>query len=105
MRATLDWSHALLTERQQIVLRRLSIFSGEFTLQDAAAVIIDQGGSRCRFDEVTELVTKSLIISDVAELQPRFRVPYITRAYALEKLRESGEYDAVERRLAQRQSR
>ncbi len=104
MRATLDWSHALLTERQQIVLRRLSIFSGEFTLQDAAAVIIDQGGSRCPF-EVTELVTKSLIISDVAELQPRFRVPYITRAYGLEKLRESGEYEGVEQRLAQHQSR
>lgn len=50
-------------------------------------------------------MTKSLIISDVTELQPRFRVPYITRAYALEKLRESGEYDAVEQRLAQRQSR
>ncbi len=105
MRATLDWSYALLTERQQIVLRRLSIFSSEFTLQDAAVVIFDQGGSRCPFDQVTELVTKSLIISDVTELQPRFRVPYTTRAYALEKLRESGEYDAVEQRLAQRQSR
>ncbi len=86
------------------MLRRLSIFSGEFTLQDAAAVIIDQGGSRCPF-EVTDLVTKSLIISDVAELQPRFMVPYITRAYGLEKLRESGEYDGVEQRLAQHQSR
>jgi predicted ATPase len=101
MRATLDWSHDLLTERQQIVLRRLAVFSGEFTLPDATSVIFDQAGARCPIDEVTGLVTKSLIVSDVTELPPRFRLPYTTRAYALEKLRESGESDAAEQRLGQ----
>ena len=41
MRATLDWSYGLLTNAQQMILRRLSIFPGEFTLRAAGAVISD----------------------------------------------------------------
>jgi predicted ATPase/DNA-binding winged helix-turn-helix (wHTH) protein len=101
MRATLDWSHGLLTDSQQIVLRRLSGFSAEFTLHDAAAVVFDEAREHCRLvDEVTELVAKSLIASEVREGLPRFRLAHITRAYAREKLRESGEFDALSRRLA-----
>jgi predicted ATPase len=77
MRATLDWSHGLSTDKQQVVLRRLSVF-----------------------DEVTELVAKSLMVSEVREAPPRFRLSHLTRAYALEKLRESGEFDAIGHRLA-----
>ena len=100
IRAALDWSHGLLTDRQQVVLRRLSVFSGEFSLQDTVAVISDQGRPDCPMvDEVIELVSKSLIASEVRETQPRFRLSHVTRAYALEKLRESGELDAIARRL------
>jgi predicted ATPase len=82
------------------VLRRLSVFSGEFSLQDAAAIVSDQARLDCPMvDEVTELVSKSLIGSGVSETQPRFRLNHVTRAYALEKLRESGELDAIARRL------
>src|SRR6266700_2298088 len=101
MRASLDWSHDLLTDKQQVVLRRLSIFSGEFTLHDAVTVVSDRDQSDCDIiDEVSELVAKSFIASDMREAQPRFRLTHITRAYALEKLRESGEFDATARRLA-----
>jgi predicted ATPase/DNA-binding winged helix-turn-helix (wHTH) protein len=98
--AALDWSHGLLTDQQQVVLRRLSVFSGEFSLQDAAAIVSDQARLDCPMvDEVTELVSKSLIASKVRETQPRFQLSHVTRAYALEKLRESGELDAIARRL------
>ena len=101
MRASLDWSHDLLTDKQQVVLRRLSTFSGEFTLHDAVTVVSDRDQSDCDIiDEVSELVAKSFIASDMREAQPRFRLTHITRAYALEKLRESGEFDATARRLA-----
>jgi predicted ATPase/DNA-binding winged helix-turn-helix (wHTH) protein len=100
IRAALDWSHGLLTDKQQVVLRRLSVFSGEFSLQDAAAIVSDQARPDCPMvDEVTELVSKSLIASGVSETQPRFRLSHVTQAYALEKLGESGELDAIARRL------
>jgi hypothetical protein len=48
-------------------------------------------------DQIAELVAKSLIVSELKAAQPRFRLSNITRAYALEKLRESGELDATVR--------
>jgi predicted ATPase/DNA-binding winged helix-turn-helix (wHTH) protein len=100
MRAALDWSHGRLTDKQQAVLRRLSVFSGEFSLQDAAAIVSDQARpDSLMVDEVIELVSKSLIVSEMREAQPRFRLDHVTRAYALEKLRESGELDTMARRL------
>ncbi|WP_048709967.1 ATP-binding protein [Microvirga massiliensis] len=101
IRAALDWSHGLLTDQQQIMLRRLSVFSGEFTLQDAAGIVSDQARPDCPMvDKVAELVSQSLITSEVRETQPRFRLSHVTRAYALEKLEESGDLDAIARRLS-----
>jgi predicted ATPase/DNA-binding winged helix-turn-helix (wHTH) protein len=102
MRATLDWSHDLLTEPQQRALRRLAIFSGDFSLSAATAIISERGRPDCHIvDEVMDLVGKSLIASEAREAQPRFRLPHIARAYALEKLRESGELDSVSLRHAE----
>jgi predicted ATPase/DNA-binding winged helix-turn-helix (wHTH) protein len=101
MRASLDWSHDLLTAKQQVVLRRLSIFPREFTLHDAVAVASDGDQPDCDIiDEISELVAKSFIASDTREAQPRFRLTHVTRTYALEKLRESAEFDATARHLA-----
>jgi predicted ATPase len=70
------------------------------SLQDAATIVSDQARLDCPMvDEVTELVSKSLIASGVRETQPRFRLSHVTRAYALEKLGESSELDAIARRL------
>jgi len=100
--ATLDWSYQLLTEAEQIFLRRLAIFAGGFTLQAASAVIVDapltENGTA---EPVAELVAKSLVAADVSGADPRFRLLDTTRAYALEKLVESREANSIGRRHAE----
>jgi len=101
MRATLDWSYGLLTEFEQIVLRRLAIFPGDFTLRAAGSIIPDDARSNNQLaEQVTELIAKSLVAADVGDAEPRLRLLQTTRAYALAKLTESGEYDAIARRYA-----
>ncbi len=99
--ATLDWSYALLSEAEQIAFRRLAIFTGKFTLYAAATVAADAGqGESEMIDLVTGLVRKSLLIADTRATEPRFCLLETTRAYALAKLVESGEVDALRRRHA-----
>jgi predicted ATPase/DNA-binding winged helix-turn-helix (wHTH) protein len=99
--ATLDWSYPLLTEAEQRLLRRLSVFAGGFTLHAAGAVAADITHTESEIiDEVAELVTKSLVSTDVGDAEPRLLLLDTTRAYALNKLAESGEIDALGRRHA-----
>jgi predicted ATPase/DNA-binding winged helix-turn-helix (wHTH) protein len=94
MRATFDWSYGLLTEAERTVLRRLSIFSGDFTLQAAGAIASDDTRlSNKAVDQVAELVAKSLVVAEVEHAAPRLRLLQTARAYALAKLTESGELD------------
>ena len=87
LRATLDWSHELLTETERVVLRRLAIFVGGFTLQAARAVAADdEVGPPDVVDCVTNLVEKSLVTADPGGATVRYRLLETTRAYALEKL-------------------
>src|SRR5206468_11008055 len=61
LRATLDWSHDLLPEAERKVLRRISIFSGGFTLDAAAAVATDETiDTQAIADIVSHLVAHSL---------------------------------------------
>ena len=102
MRATLDWSYGLLTNAQQMILRRLSIFPGEFTLRAAGAVVPDDTYSSSEIiDQVTELIAKSLVAAEMGDVEPRLRLLETTRVYALAKLVESGEHNAVARRHAE----
>jgi len=102
LRATLDWSFDLLTEAEQKVLRRLAIFVGCFTLEAAGAVAADSNHPEFEIiDQVAELVAKSLVAADLGDLEPRYRLPEITRAYALNELAESGEGKALARRHAE----
>ena len=101
MAATLDWSYSLLTEAQQFVLRGLAIFVGGFTLSAAGAVIADATHPEDNvIDQVTELVAKSLVATDVSGTEPRLRLLESTRVYALEKLATSGERESLARRHA-----
>jgi predicted ATPase/DNA-binding winged helix-turn-helix (wHTH) protein len=103
LRAALDWSYELLTESERLVLRRLAVFAGSFTLQAASAVAADDEiASSEIFDCVANLVEKSLVIADAASATVRYRLLETTRAYALEKLVEAGEFDAAARRHAGR---
>jgi predicted ATPase/DNA-binding winged helix-turn-helix (wHTH) protein len=103
LRATLDWSYELLTEPERVVLRRLAIFAGGFTLQAASAVLADDEIAAAEvIDCVANLVAKSLVLADSAGERVRYRLLETTRAYALEKLVQGGEFDATARRHAGR---
>jgi len=101
LRATLDWSHDLLSEAERAVLRRVAIFVGRFAL-DAALTVADQDGiSRPDLtDVVGSLVEKSLIEARIDSQGASYRLLDTTRAYALEKLIESGERDVIAARHA-----
>jgi predicted ATPase/DNA-binding winged helix-turn-helix (wHTH) protein len=102
MRATLDWSHELLSESERVVLRRLGVFVGAFTLDAASAVAasVDVTASEA-VDSVASLVDKSLLSSTVAGTIVRYRLLETTRAYAREKLLETAEVDHFARRHAE----
>ena len=104
LNATLDWSYNLVAEAERTVLCRLSILVGSFTLQAAEAIATDGGKEGARAAAVVaaleELVAKSLVQADTAELPPRYRLLETTRAYARTKLADSGEEPATVRRHA-----
>lgn len=102
MRATLDWSYEFLPELERLVLRRLAIFAGAFSLEAASVLAASKEviGSEVA-DIVVNLIEKSLVSADVGGTMVRYRLLATTRAYALEKLRESGEYDGLVRRHAE----
>jgi predicted ATPase len=101
LRAALDWSYRLLTEEEQRVLRRLSVFAGSFTMDAAAAVAADPTYAESDIvDRVVALVSKSLVAADPVGSFSRLRLLATTRAYALDKLAESGEVEAMARRQA-----
>jgi len=103
LRAALDWSYRLLTEEEQRVLRRLSVFAGNFSMEAAAAVAADPAYTEGETENhVIALVDKSLVVAaDGSGSDTRLRLLATTRAYALERLAESGEGDAISRRQAQ----
>jgi predicted ATPase/DNA-binding winged helix-turn-helix (wHTH) protein len=98
--AALDWSYQLLPEEERAVLRRLSVFAGEFPLEAAVAVAANPGSSEI-VDHIAELVGKSLIASDPRGEVAQYRLLDTTRLYALEKLRSSGELQLIARRHAE----
>jgi len=101
MRATLDWSYDLLTEPEQRVLRRLSIFTDDFTLQAAGAVASDGTRSNEIVDQVSELIAKSLVAAKMCGAEARLRLLGTIRAYAAAKLAESGELEATRQRYVE----
>ncbi len=96
LRAALEWSHHLLSNDEQAVLRRLAVFVGGFTLEAAQQVAEDDDGID-RWDVLEHLgalVDKSLVVAEGASL-PRYRFLETTRLFALERLIDSGEVNAV----------
>jgi predicted ATPase/class 3 adenylate cyclase/DNA-binding CsgD family transcriptional regulator len=96
LRASVDWSHALLTEPERVLFRRLAPFMGGFDL--AGAQNVCGGGDVERYqvlDQLALLVDKSLVVADESSNRTRYRLLETMRQYALEKLGESGEADVV----------
>jgi predicted ATPase/class 3 adenylate cyclase/DNA-binding CsgD family transcriptional regulator len=99
LRASVDWSHALLTEPERILFRRLSVFMGGFDFDAAQAVCGDGEVARYQvLDELILLVDKSLVVVENTGERTRYRLLETLRQYALEKLSQSGEADAVRAR-------
>ncbi len=92
MRATLDWSHAFLGDEEQVLLRRLSVFAGAWTLAMAERVC---GGAGIEQDAVldvlAQLVDRSLVLVDARSVVARYRLLEPVRQYAAERLEASGE--------------
>jgi predicted ATPase len=102
LRAALDWSYALLPEPERVIMRRLAVFAGGFTLQAAGAIAGESGDTADEVgDQVLELAAKSLLYTDASGAEPHYRLLETTRAYALEKLAASGEFETVARRHAE----
>jgi non-specific serine/threonine protein kinase len=102
LRATLDWSYELLPASEQRLLRRLAVFAGGFTVDAAREVMAgtDHDPSVI-MDGVANLVDKSLIAPESSETIGRWRLLETTRAYAIERLYESGEAAHAARRHAE----
>jgi predicted ATPase/DNA-binding CsgD family transcriptional regulator len=95
LRASVDWSHALLTEPERVLFRRLAVFLGGFDLDAAQAVGGGGNGGRHQvLDVLTLLVDKSLVVAQDSRGRTRYRLLETVRQYALERLGESGEADA-----------
>jgi predicted ATPase len=102
LRATLDWSYSLLAEPERIVLRRLAVFAGVFNLEAASAVVASPDIAPPNVVEgLLSLVAKSLVSTEVSGAIAGYRLLDTTRAYAFEKLGESGETAVVARRHAE----
>lgn len=100
LRAALDWSYELLPEAEQRLLRYLTIFAGDFSL-DAAIAVAGAGSPAGVVDNLANLVAKSLVIADLGEEVVQYRLLSTTRLYALEKLRSAREHHEAARRHAE----
>jgi non-specific serine/threonine protein kinase len=92
LRSTIDWSYDLLTEREQAMLRRVTVFAGGWTLASAEQVCAGDGidaSDVC--EQLTSLVDKSLAVTDEKAGATRYRMLETVRQYALDRLRDSGE--------------
>lgn len=100
LRAAIDWSHDLLTEQEQVLLRRLSVFAG-WSLEMAEQVCSDQRiPADGMLDLLAALVDKSLVVREPEVLgQARYRLLDTIREYAAGKLAAAGETAAFRRRL------
>ena len=108
LRGTMDWSHSLLGTRDRVLLRRLAVFVGGFTLEAAEAVCGDSAlgtldapspaalDGDAVLDALMSLVDKSLVTMDGSGAEPRYRLLETVRQYARERLEEAGELAACE---------
>ncbi len=99
LRATMDWSYDLLSAQEGMLLRRLSVFAGGWTLEAAEAVCPgDDVAVTDTLDLLTQLVDKSLVVVETSDGAARYRLQDTVRQYGLDKLEESGNAADVRRR-------
>jgi predicted ATPase/transcriptional regulator with XRE-family HTH domain len=97
LRALIDWSFDLLRASEQRLFCRLAVFAGSWNVGAAEAVTADVVPPDDVLGLLLALVEKSLVVTDTAGNDMRFRLLETTREYAAEKLRENNEFQAVMR--------
>ncbi|RQX79371.1 transcriptional regulator [Burkholderia anthina] len=101
LRATFDWSYVLLDPAARALFRRMGCFIGPFSFDAARAVATEPGTSAADMIAVLgELVAKSLVTVEFHGAYARYRLTESTRAYALEKLHNEGEFERIVARHA-----
>jgi predicted ATPase/DNA-binding CsgD family transcriptional regulator len=96
LRATMDWSHDLLSEEEKVLFRRLSVFAGGFTLEAAEKVCSAEGIEEDEvLDLLSHLVDQSLVLVTERHGEARYRLLETVRQYGKEKLNESREAQAI----------
>jgi tetratricopeptide (TPR) repeat protein len=105
LRATLDWSCNLLSDAERQVLERLGVFAGGWTLEAAEAVCASDGIDTPQIlDLLARLAEKSLVVVELVEQREpvgRYRLLETVRQYALDRLAERGQSDALRLRHAE----
>jgi predicted ATPase/class 3 adenylate cyclase/Tfp pilus assembly protein PilF len=103
LRATIEWSHALLDEGEQLLFARLAVFSGGRTLEAIEAICDPEGALPVdSFEGVSSLLDKSLLRQEEGPNgEPRFVMLETVHEFAREKLRQGAEAEEVKRTHAQ----
>jgi predicted ATPase/transcriptional regulator with XRE-family HTH domain len=97
LRAAIDWSYELLTEKEKILFRLLSVFTGGWTLESAAKVCVNGlAGEDEIFYLLLNLLDKSLVVIEEQEGGTRYRFLETIREYARERLSDSGEEESLQ---------
>ncbi len=99
LRGTLDWSYDLLDTSERLLLSRLAVFAGGWTLEAAEAVCgVEAIKTNDVLDLLSNLVNRSLVVADERGQAAWYRLLDPLRAYALEKLQQSGDAVRVQSR-------
>ena len=97
LRTTIDWSHDLLTAVEQALLRRLCVFAGRFTVDDADAVCAYGEAMAGRaFDVMSALVDKSLVMKEDVRGVACYRLHETMREYASIRLHDAAEEEVLD---------
>jgi predicted ATPase/DNA-binding SARP family transcriptional activator len=110
LREAMDWSYELLSNEEQSLLARLSVFAGSFSLDAVAPVCLD-GDEERALELVGRLVDASLVVPEEREGRMRYRLLETVRQYAAERLDDPARADTARRHadhyleLAERRSR
>ncbi|MDE3089072.1 MAG: protein kinase [Chloroflexota bacterium] len=96
LRALIDWSYGLLSDPERLLLRRLSVFAGGWTLEAAEAICAcGNAGTFDVMDLQLRLVDKSLVVAEKQDDETRYRLLETIRQYARDRLVESGDVELL----------
>lgn len=96
LRATVDWSYNLLSQRERSLFRQLSVFDGGFSLEDVEAVCTESDiDEHDVIDLLSHLIDKSLVLVEERDGEAHYRLLGVIRQYSRDKLQELGAEEGV----------